>query len=266
MDPSQRRIVSYASISGEEHRCQAEARRTEYVVSGNTLYQEGAVIACYNVTFSPFAHARSSLIHWGTTSIPLDPRGNPDQIVVQISGVCRLIISREQSVQLPPTEPIRINPSLHRGPQELIPPQQARPPPCQIVVGPPRSLQGRPTRAPPPSPVPAPAAAPEPSVCQRSQAQAQKRPIRESVVTRGRQEREAKKKPVPTQGASTSARKQPGEVECEIIPQDLLEISLDPVNRSAEDAADGDQVFGDESDPLEVPLPGAEDIESDFNF
>ena len=114
--------------------------------------------------------------------------------------------------------------------------------------------------------MPAPAAAPEPSACQRaqSQAQAQKRPIRESVVTRGGQEREAKKKPAPTAAASTSAKKQPGEVECEIIPEDLLEISLDPVNRSAEEA-DGEQVFG-AGDPLEVPLPGAEDMESNFQF
>ena len=88
MDPSVRRVVSYASISGEEHRQQAEARRTEYIISANTLYQEGAVIACYNVTFSPHARARSSLIHWGTTTIPINPRGNPDQVVIQISGVC----------------------------------------------------------------------------------------------------------------------------------------------------------------------------------
>ena len=82
-------------------------------------------------------------------------------------------------------------------------------------------------------------------------------------MTRGGREREAKKKPSPSAGASTSSASQPGEGDCTVIPEDLLEISLESVNDAAEEA-EGDQEFV--GGKLEVPLSGAGDIESDFTF
>ena len=77
-------------------------------------------------------------MHWGTSCIPIHPRGNPDTIIADISCVFRLVIARELTVEV-------------RAPQEA-----QRGPPVQIPRGPSNQPEERPWAILPVAPRPVP--------------------------------------------------------------------------------------------------------------